>query len=291
MQTPIAEHPASAARRHGASPAAEKTASQGGYDPAWFDVLAEVEERHFWFRARNGVIATAVRRLLPELGPSPRLLEVGCGNGYVLKMLREICPGAKLTGMDLFQEGLEHARQRCHCTLVPGDILNAPFADGSFDLIGMFDVLEHLPDDRRALGALWSLLAPGGGVVLTVPACRALWSYFDEIGGHYRRYERAGLASRFVECGFEVSYITHFMTTLFPLVWMARRNGRPGREHADSVRRAKNELRIRPLTNELLRRLLGWERWWLASRRRLPVGTSLLVIARKPAAGGNRARS
>jgi SAM-dependent methyltransferase len=261
-------------------------AAHGGYDPVWFDLLAKVEERHFWFRARNRIIAGVARELVAQSGPHTRILEVGCGNGNVLRVLRQLCPAGRVVGMDLFEEGLNHARRRCDCELVPGDIFKAPFAPGSFDMIGMFDVLEHLPDDLKALRALHSLLAPGGAVLLTVPACPALWSAFDEVGGHYRRYERRGLIEKFKECGFDVPFATHFMMATFPLVWAARRLGsrrcaQASPDANDAFRAAANELKVRPVSNGILFTSLAWESWWISRRLRLPFGTSLLAVARK----------
>jgi SAM-dependent methyltransferase len=262
--------------------------SRGGYDPGWFDLLAEVEERHFWFRARNGVIATVAAELAREIGPNLRLLEAGCGNGNVLRALRKSCPKGRLVGLDLFHEGLQHARRRCDCELVSGDILNPPFAPGSFDLVGMFDVLEHLPDDREALRVVHSLVAPGGTVFLTVPACPALWSYFDEIGGHYRRYGLSDLTDKLTETGFRVTYASYFITTVFPLVWARRwwtkNRHRAGDNDAVYFKRAADELKVRPLVNELLLRLMSWERWWIGRQMTLPIGSSLLAVARKPVA-------
>lgn len=267
--------------------ASPKCVSPCGYDPAWFEVLSEVEERHFWFCARKRIITTAVQQTMSALGPRPRLLEVGCGNGNVLRALEALFPEAIVVGMDLFEECLEHARARCNCGLVAGDILNAPFADGSFDLIGMFDVLEHLADDLRALRALHSLLAPGGAVVLTVPASRALWSSFDQAAGHFRRYEAQDLAARIVASGFKVTYATSFMMTIYPLVWASRRcaklRGRLVKRDAPPFSTASAELKVRPILNGLLSFLLRWEQLWIARRGTLPAGTSLLVVARKAA--------
>jgi SAM-dependent methyltransferase len=269
-------------------PAASSLPSPGGYDPAWFDRLAEVEQRHFWFCARNEVIAAAIRPLLPEIGPGPRVLEVGCGNGNVLQMLRRLCPDGTVVGMDLFAEGLEHARRRCDCRLVAGNILEPPFPAGAFDLVGIFDVLEHIDDDRRALRSLHFLTAPGGSVVLTVPAEPSLWSYFDEAGGHYRRYRRAELAGRLEEAGFTITLLSHFMLTLYPLVWTARRwthrrfsMRTGGRNTVNQAELAARELKVRPLLNAVLRAALRWERAWIERRHTLPLGTSLLAVARK----------
>lgn len=246
----------------------------GDYDPAWFDVLRRVEERHFWFRARKRIIGTVVGQLVAELGPRARLLEVGCGTGDVLSLLAGLCPDGYVVGLDPFEEALAHARQRCECALVTGDLLDAPFDDGAFDVVGMFDVLEHLPDDGRALEAVGSLLSPGGALVLTVPACRALFHRFDEAAGHYRRYETADLAAKLDRAGLEPTYVSPFMTTIFPLVWVARR-------WLGSRNSASAELSVRPVLNGLLCRLLAWEHRWIERRRRLPFGTSLLAVARK----------
>jgi SAM-dependent methyltransferase len=120
------------------------------YDPAYFAPLFAIEDRHFWFRARNQVIATLVRQLTVGLAPGYRVLEVGCGTGNVLRVLEQVCPAGTVIGMDLFAEGLRYARRRTNCPLVQGDVQAAPYAT-SFALIGLFDVLKHLPDDRQIL--------------------------------------------------------------------------------------------------------------------------------------------
>src|SRR4030095_3337719 len=91
------------------------------YDPAYFARLFSIEDRHFWFRARNRVIATVVAQLRTPLAPGYRVLEVGCGTGKVLKMLDGVCSDGIVTGMDLFGEGLHFARTRTSCALVQGD--------------------------------------------------------------------------------------------------------------------------------------------------------------------------
>lgn len=252
----------------------------GGYDPRWFDVLSEAEDEHFWFRVRNQIIASVARRLFDELGPTPRLLEVGCGNGNVLRALTEIWPRSRAVGLDLFDEGLQHARRRCHCETLQGDVRYVNFPKGSFDLIGIFDVLEHLPDDENVLGILHSLLAPGGALLLTVPACPSLWSYFDEVAGHCRRYVGTELDRKLRRAGFQITYSTYFMTTVFPLLWVKRR--RRGRGVSSASARAAAEMKLPPSANHALWSVLQWERWWISRRMRLPIGTSLLALARKP---------
>jgi SAM-dependent methyltransferase len=253
----------------------------GGYDPTWFEILSGVEDEHFWFRVRNQIIAAAATRLVNELGETPRLLEVGCGNGNVLRVLKELWPRSQAVGLDLFGEGLQLARRRCDCEIVQGDIRHASFPAASFNLIGVFDVLEHLPDEEDVLDILYALLAPGGVLLLTVPSCRSLWSYFDEVAGHCRRYGATQLADRLYGAGFEVDCLTHFMATIFPLLWVQRRFGSPVASGAEQSRRAIAEMKLPRTANEIMRRVLQWERWWIARGGRLPIGTSLLAMARK----------
>ena len=259
-------------------------AGRASYDPQFFPKIAAVEDRHFWFSARNRIIAAAVRTVIGGLATGYRVLEVGCGTGVVLRQLVEVCHGAEVVGIDLFPEAVAFASRRASCRVLVGDALNPP-ALGEFDVVGMFDVLEHLPDDRAILRGLGRFLKPGGALILTVPAHMSLWSYFDVSASHCRRYEREELEAKLIETGFKVAYVTEFMMTLFPLVWAGRRlNGgrRPvAREVADA--RTAKELKVIPGVNGLLKSMLSLEAAPIAHGWRLPKGTSILAIARKPA--------
>jgi SAM-dependent methyltransferase len=251
---------------------------KGGYNPEHFGDLFAVEDRHFWFRARNRMISALAAEVVRELSPGFRVLEVGCGNGNVLRFLEQACPPGTVVGMDYFAEGLRLARKRCGCPLVQADLARPPFGE-DFHAIGIFDVLEHLPEDVTVLRHLWRMLRPGGALLLTVPANPSLWSDFDEASGHCRRYEEEELGRKLREAGFEVLHLTPYMASIFPLVWLSRR--RP--EHADLAEAVRRELRIVPVMNDMLSFLLEQESRWVARRRRLPFGTSLVAIARKAA--------
>ncbi len=256
------------------------------YDPDFFDLLFEVEDNHFWFRSRNRIIETRLNQLAAEFPGHFHLLEVGCGTGNVLRVLDEGFPGATIIGMDLFAEGLHFARHRTGAALVQGDMHRPPFTD-QFEVIGLFDVLEHLPDDRQVLRDLRMMLKDDGVLLITVPAHRRLWSYFDEAAHHCRRYEPDELRQKLGEAGYEIEYFTQFMMSIFPIVWIGRHVSAlyqrlPGRRNVSSPEQmATQELRLNPLTNKALTRLLSLERRWLADGRTLPLGTSLLAVARK----------
>jgi SAM-dependent methyltransferase len=152
-----------------------------------------------------------------------------------------------------------------------------PF-EREFDVVTALDVLEHIDDDREALTAVFRAVRPGGGVVLTVPQHRWLWSAVDEFSCHRRRYTRGDLEEKIRASGFEVCRATSCFATTLPLVIASRSRSTLGT--FDPVR----ELQIPRALNSLLNGLVECE--WTAIRLgvSLPVGGSLLVVARRPLA-------
>jgi len=258
---------------HGSDP-------RDGYDPQFFNRLARIEDRHFWFRFRNRVLISLVRDVVKPLPPGFRLLEAGCGNGNVLRFLASASRRGVAIGIDLFEEGLRLARRRYDAHLVCGDIHSPPFRC-RFDVIGAFDVIEHLRDDHQPLRDFHHLLAERGVLLLTVPAHLNLWSYFDEASGHCRRYSRKQLESTLAECGFRVEYMTEFMMALYPVLWLARRLSAWMRKPNSAPTDSLPDLRVIPVLNQLLPLLLYWELPLLRRRIRIPLGSSLLAIARR----------
>jgi len=257
----------------------------GPYDPAFYAPLAKAEDRHFWFRVRNRIIDVLVRQAVAKRPPRYRVLEAGCGTGNVLRVLEQACSGGRVVGMDFFAEALQWARRRCACPLVQGALQTPPFGM-SFDLIGLFDVLEHVDDDRRALRDLHSLLKTDGVLLLTVPAHASLWSYWDEVCQHYRRYSVAELNGKLTQAGFQVEYLSQFMTLLYPLMWLRRKlrsTVLPGENEDGRRKLAEDELSIIPGVNGLLEWMLRRESLLVERRRTLPIGTSLVALARKAA--------
>ena len=264
---------------------AGKPVDRRSYDPEFFGHLFAVEDRHFWFRARNHAIATVVTQIEARLTSGYRVLEVGCGTGNVLRVLEQHCTRGVVVGMDLFAEGLRYARRRTSCMLVQGDVHAPPFA-ARFDLIGLFDLLEHLSEDAPVLRTVHDMLAPEGTLLLTVPAHPSLWSYFDSASRHRRRYAPAELERKLSGAGYRVEYLTQYMATIYPWVWLRRvfaalADRRAAGDVDRAAELASKELRIRPVFNELLAWLLSYEARLLARRRRLPIGTSLIAVARK----------
>jgi SAM-dependent methyltransferase len=266
-------------------PASTQRASDAtSYDPSLYESLVAVEDRHFWFRARNRAITAVFESVRVGLKPGYRVLEVGCGTGNVLRALQKSAVGGTVIGMDLHLEGLRYAQRRVNpALLVSADAGRPPFSV-QFDVVGLFDVLEHLDDDVAVLRQVRELLSANGALLLTVPAYRNLWSYFDVGSHHRRRYESAELNDKLVAAGFSVEYLTPYMSVLHPVLWAGRRlaatrRPRPA-DAASAWSLAKADLRVRPITGTFLGFLLGQELAWLRRRRRLPFGASLLAVAR-----------
>ncbi len=246
-----------------------------GFKASYFADLATLEDRNFWFRARNQLILWALRTEVPDLA---RFLELGCGTGYVLNAIRSAYPDAELTGTEIFSAGLAFAASRVPSAyFYQMDARSIPFRD-HFDAIGAFDVLEHIEDDVDVMAEVGTALGPEGRFILTVPQHPALWSPQDDHAYHVRRYTAAGLRSRLEHAGFEVIRMTSFVSLLLPLQFISR--SRIRRRRLDPSFDVMDELRIHPVTDAMLGSVMRLERSLIELGISFPAGGSLLVVAR-----------
>jgi SAM-dependent methyltransferase len=245
-----------------------------GYDPHYFASLSKVEESHFWYVSRRELIVETLRRVVPDLAERP-LFDLGCGSGGLLAYLEK--EGVPIAGgCDAYIQGLHLARARVQAPLVLIDEGALPPLGGGVRLLSLFDVLEHLDDDRSVLRWASSALAPDGVLVLTVPAHPFLFDEMDVLAYHRRRYRAPELREKLESAGFRVRALTHFMAPLVPLLVAVRALGRLLPQPAE--RRRSLELSVHPLLNPLLLALLRAERP-ISRRIPLPFGTSLLAVA------------
>jgi SAM-dependent methyltransferase len=235
--------------------------------------MAEVEEHHWWFAGRRAIVAQAIAGL--KLPGNAAILEAGCGTGGNFAMLGQF---GQVYAQESDSTALHYAVRRGSAEIARGRLPDElPFPGRHFDLIVLLDVLEHIDQDAAALAALAERLAPGGSLLITVPAFRFLWSSHDELHHHVRRYTRAGLAATVERAGLSVDRLTCFNCILLPLVFLVRTISR--------LRKAPTAagLEIPPApVNKLLTALFASERHLLKIGT-LPIGVSLLAIARKPA--------
>ncbi|MGQ0620578.1 MAG: methyltransferase domain-containing protein [Panacagrimonas sp.] len=250
-------------------------------NPEVYEEMATTEDRHWWFVSRRSIL----EKLIGSLDPKPfwRLLEVGSGTGGNLTMLSRF--GA-VSAMEMSARARELAvtktegRFDLRAGFCPGSI---PFGPGErFDLICLFDVLEHIDEDRETLRQLRKHLAPDGRFLITVPAYAWMWGPHDAALHHHRRYSRAGLARTLDDAGLRVSRITHFNIWLFPLIALTRLLSRAF--WVSTAPSANSAIPWAPL-NALLRMIFSSEAALLA-RIDLPFGVSLLAVAHQRADAG-----
>jgi len=146
-----------------------------GFPSNAFDNLVKLEEISFWFRARKIIIQNILNNYIGK-NKNYKFLEIGCGNGYILEDLIDY--QYQLVGSDIFINALINARKRLPDTveLIQMDALNIPF-ENTFDIIGAFDVIEHIDDDEKVIQEVFKALKPNGYFLITIPQYKWLWCY------------------------------------------------------------------------------------------------------------------
>jgi len=252
---------------------------EDSFDKNNFEFLFEMEQRHFWHVGRREIIYDLLQQAYNNRLSEISMIEIGCGNGSVLQYLKN--KGVNIEGGDLFFEALQFCQRRVNVPLYQLNVLNMPFADERYDVVGLFDVIEHIVDDDRVLKEIHRICKPGGRIILTVPANKRLWSYFDVISYHKRRYSKKELYQKIVSAGFVVEKISFFVFFLFPVLFAYRiLKNRIFESSNDEELSSNAEFSTIPIINEIFLGLLRFEKLLIKSLS-LPFGTSLVAIARK----------
>lgn len=232
----------------------------------------QAEDRHWWYRGRRTVLEGVIAGL--NLQHGARILDAGCGSG---RNMVELCRHGVVTGVELSDASVKIARGRGAGEVVAGSVLEMPFPDASFDFAVSLDVIEHLEDDLAALRELRRVIAPGGALLLTVPAYQWLWSGHDVINHHHRRYTRRSLKRVAEEAGWHQTRTTYFNSLLLPVAILLRVLDRFNTKTTES----SLDLWVPPeLLNWTLERPLTLEAAMIARGGRIPAGLSLLSVFR-----------
>ncbi|MDB9702485.1 class I SAM-dependent methyltransferase [Rhodospirillales bacterium] len=224
-----------------------------------------------WYR--NQLIIQSIRQFFPN---AHRILEAGAGTGMVLSALAREFPDRTIHASELFLSGLEIIRRvigEAPVKLFQMDATRMPF-DQEYDLIGMFDVIEHIDDDRLVINNVFDALKPGGGFILTIPQHPELWSKADDAVLHKRRYRPGELPLKLKDAGFEILRATSYNTLLVPAMMLARALER-------GEYRPDREWSLHPALNAVLLGIVKIEKLFLDVGINLPVGGSQIVVTRK----------
>ncbi|MDB5351664.1 MAG: hypothetical protein JWN86_2911 [Planctomycetota bacterium] len=240
---------------------------------------AGVIRRHPWWLARARLTVSLLKTL--EVVPPSRVLDAGCGWGVTLEALEN--RGYQAVGMDISGRALEMLdRRRGGRSLAQAD-LTRPMPEGlePFDAVLALDVIEHLDDDRSAVERLGQLARPGGIVIVSVPAMPEMFSEFDQIQGHRRRYLPDTLRGAFSRTGLELERVFWWGSWLVPTLKRQRRRplrAVPGESPSATYGRY---LRLPPWPlPQIMNAAFAFEHG-RAIAGQLRRGTSLFAIARK----------
>lgn len=248
-------------------------------DRVAYETFARLEHDHFWFVSRRRIFTELLDRYLPAVAERQRrILDIGCGAGGMLGLLQRY---GEVAGLDVDHEYLAFCRERGFPNVLCGSGYELPFGDGRFDLVSLFDTLEHIPEEVAALREVRRVLRPGGLVLISVPAYQWLWSQNDRIAHHCRRYTRGRLERALRDAGLEVVRSSYFNTLLLPLIVPAVLLQKL-RERLGRLPAGYNNMSVplaRPV-NKLFAALMSSERYLLRLGN-LPLGHSALALARR----------
>jgi SAM-dependent methyltransferase len=245
----------------------------GGFKANYFADLANLEAKNFWFKARNELIIWAMKKFCL---PFQSFLEIGCGTGYVLSGIAEYFPYVKLKGSEIFTEGLHFASARLpNVDFMQMDARKIPYRN-EFDVIGAYDVLEHIEEDEAVLGEIYAALKEKGFLLLTVPQHQWLWSGVDDYACHVRRYSLPDLNQKLKSAGFEVIRSSSFVSLLLPAMLISRLG-----KKTPTASQVVNEFEIPEWLNIVLYKLMRLEIGAIKLGLSFPVGGSRLIVARK----------
>jgi 2-polyprenyl-3-methyl-5-hydroxy-6-metoxy-1,4-benzoquinol methylase len=246
--------------------------------PEAYEQFARLEREHWWFRGRRKVYLELLRAALGDYRPG-RVLDIGSGCGGFLEELETL--GEEVHHTDLSHHALSSSGTRSHAQPAQASATALPYASMSFDLVCLFDVLEHIEDDAAVLEEVERVLNPEGVLILSVPAHHWLWSENDRVAEHVRRYSRSGLLELLGGSHLILERCTFTNAVLFPAIAAFVLASEAARSVGLAPRGTTNLSVPAPrwLDATLYRAFVSELPW--ARRWDLPIGHSLVAILRK----------
>jgi SAM-dependent methyltransferase len=257
---------------------AAKSKSKISYPDEANEKCFEIEENSFWFRHRNNCIIEVVK----QFPPKGIFFDVGGGNGFVSKELEK--NGIETVLVEPGEKGVSNARRRGLKNIICATLEDARFKPNTLPAAGLFDVLEHIEEDRKFLKSMFSTLEQGGRLYITVPAFKFLWSKEDDDAGHFKRYTTKIMREIFNEIGFYVEYETYIFSILpIPIFLFRSLPVKLGLfKHSKNAAKYKNEhSQGRGMIGKLLEKTWDMELKRIKIKKKISFGSSCLIVAQK----------
>jgi SAM-dependent methyltransferase len=251
------------------------------YPKEVFEILYKVEDINFWFVHRNKIIQYLFKKYLGT--ESNRVLEIGCGTGYVLEGLHKKFPNYQLQGSEIHLEGIKFAQKRLpNMDLIQLDATKMPFVN-EYNAVGAFDVLEHIEDDVKVIQEVYKSLKTGGLFFVSIPQHQSMWSVNDEIAYHKRRYSQKEIIQKLSNNGFEILYISSFVFILLPFMYISRffKQRKISIITDQIILDEMNELQLNTIINSIFGIFMKMDVLFIKAGISLPFGGSLITVARK----------
>lgn len=233
--------------------------------------LFNEEEKHWWHRAKRKTVVDIIKK---HLNPNKikKIIDIGCGTGKNIDSLKQF---GDVWGMDSSLEAIKYCKKRGLHNVILGNGEKTKLSSNKFDLVTLLDVLEHT-DDKKMLEEMYRILKPHGYILTTVPALPWMWSEWDNVLHHKRRYTKHSLLNILVENGFNIitiSYMNSFL--LLPAFLIRFIKSKSHKKDYGSDFSLSNGL-----FNSVLEKVSSFERY-LVKQELVPIGLSLVVLAQK----------
>lgn len=262
----------------------EVAESYDDYPDEGFALTDQLEAKSFWCQSRSRILDAIIQKYAKPSGKT-RFLEVGCATGGFIRTLMQR-DNIDITGSEIYINGLKYAKKNLPgVEFIQFDATKESINE-TFDMIGAFDVIEHIEEDEKAIANIYRLLNDGGHFVVTVPQYMFLWSRLDEIVMHKRRYSSKELVQKLEKAGFTIRFNSSFLFMLFPLMVLTRLRDRVSKkpdlaEQPKSQSEFQDRVEFPPLLNWIFDKFMRIDEALIKLGIPLPFGGSLLVVAQK----------
>lgn len=233
--------------------------------------MYNLEERHWWHVSKRNAVLNLIKQYVKI--SQPRILDVGCGSGMNLSALSRY---GDVFGVDSSPEAIKFCKKRNLKNVKLGYIEKTGFPANSFDLITALDVIEHTKDDQKSLKELYRILKPGGYLIVTLPAYQFLWSQWDVVLQHYRRYNVNLLTKLLKDNKFEILKLSYMYSfALLPVIVVRFVKSRFYEDNYPS------DFSVTPESSNGLLKLISKIELFFLLNWSIPFGTALISVARK----------